>query len=65
MSPDFLLASLYSESSISRVAHSALPDAPVRSHVERRMQFRRSSTSRQRWSLRARWPGRVDYTPVS
>ena len=34
MPPLFHLADLHAQASLPRVAHSALPDAPVRPHVE-------------------------------
>jgi hypothetical protein len=40
MPPTFLLAQLYTEASLPRVAHNALPDAPVQPHVEQRRRLR-------------------------
>jgi hypothetical protein len=42
MSPTFMLAMWYSEGSLGRVAHSALPDAPVQAPNDRhrRLQWR-------------------------
>jgi hypothetical protein len=37
----FHLADLYAQESLSRVAHSALPDAPVQPHVEPTMRTRK------------------------
>ena len=40
MHPSSLLPELYADRSLSRLAHSALPGAPVRPHVERRRRVR-------------------------
>jgi hypothetical protein len=41
--PSFLLAELFAESSLSRVARSALPDAPVDASARRSGRVRRLS----------------------
>ncbi|MGH9214106.1 MAG: hypothetical protein ACRD2C_26065 [Acidimicrobiales bacterium] len=40
--PTFLLADLYAQGSLRRIAHSALPDAPVASEARRWRRLRRS-----------------------
>jgi hypothetical protein len=45
MTPSFLFAELYIDETLSRVANSALPCAPVRPHVERWSRARRVSSA--------------------
>jgi hypothetical protein len=42
MDPIYVLAQRFTESSLQRKAHSALPDAPVQPPAERRRHLRRS-----------------------
>ncbi len=57
----FYLADKFSQNSLHRVAHSALPDAPVQPYVEPR---RRASQPRAMLRRRARRPV-IDLRPVS
>jgi hypothetical protein len=44
----FLIAELYSEASLSRVGHSALPRAPIRPEARRWRRIRRTNASASR-----------------
>jgi hypothetical protein len=61
-----LVAQLYTDASLSRVALSALPDAPVQPHVERRAPLRRLAPAlRARFSSSARPLRPAECAPAS
>ena len=60
MSPYFVLAELYAKPSVSRVATSALPNAPVIPHVPRWHRVRHVVRAIERWFGGVRRPS----TPV-
>lgn len=56
MTPDFHLAELYATRALDGVAHSALPDAPVRPHRDRAARMRRFRLRLARTRVRSTSP---------
>ena len=66
MPPSFMLAQLYAEASLSRVAYSALPGAPVQPYVQRRRRLGRVTVSlRRRFTASAPPPTPAGCVPAS